>query len=79
MTSVSGPVPGERPDHEPSSDEQAQDPGSSHPTAGAPHLDDEDRAEALEEMPRGNATVGDMVDSDAVDSRAHEVPEDGPA
>lgn len=66
----------DRPAHEPSSAERAEHPGSSHPTAGGPHLDDEDRAEALEAMPEGNATPGDMVDSDAVDSRAHDDPAD---
>ena len=57
---------------EPSSDERAEHPGSSHPTAGAPHLDEDDRQDALEAMPEGNAFEGDMVDTDEVDSRAHD-------
>jgi hypothetical protein len=47
-------------------------PASSFPGAGE-RVDAADRARALEAQPDGNATVGDMVDSDAVDSSAHEV------
>jgi hypothetical protein len=32
----------------------------------------EDRQRALDAEPDGNATVGDTVDTDALDSRAHE-------
>ena len=45
------------------------------PTAGE-RVSDEDRQRALDAEPHGNATVGDTVDTDGVDSRAHE---DGPA
>lgn len=47
-------------------------PASSFPGAGE-RVDEGDRAEALDAQPEGNATVGDMVDTDAVDSSAHEV------
>ena len=47
-------------------------PASSFPGAGE-RVDAADRARALEAQPDGNATVGDMVDTDAVDSSAHEV------
>ena len=40
------------------------------PTAGE-RVSDEDRQRALDAEPDGNATVGDMVDTDDVDSRAH--------
>ena len=46
-------------------------PASSFPGAGE-RVDDSDRARALEAQPDGNAGVGDMVDTDAVDSSAHE-------
>jgi hypothetical protein len=49
-------------------------PASSFPGAGE-RVGEADREDALEAQPEGNATVGDMVDTDAVDSRAHE---DGP-
>jgi hypothetical protein len=45
-------------------------PASSFPGAGE-RVDDS--AAALDAEPAGNATVGDMVDTDAVDSSAHEV------
>ena len=48
-----------------------QHPDSAFPGAGA-RVDDAERQAALEAMPGGTATVGDMVDSDALDSRAHE-------
>ena len=44
-------------------------PASSFPGAGERR---DDGAEALEAEPAGNATVGDTVDTDAVDSSAHE-------
>lgn len=68
----------EQPGHDPSSEERAEHPGSGHPTAGEDHLDADDRAEALEEMPAGNATEGDTVDSAELDSRAHGGPGEGP-
>lgn len=47
-----------------------------HPESVFPHagerVGDDERHAALDAMPEGNATVGDMVDSDGVDSRAHE-------
>jgi hypothetical protein len=44
---------------------------SDFPTAGE-RVSDEDRQRALDAEPGGNATVGDMVDTDAVDSQAEE-------
>ena len=44
---------------------------SAFPGSGE-HVDDEDARRALDAQPEGNATVGDTVDTDAVDSRAHE-------
>lgn len=41
------------------------------PGAGR-RVSDEERQAALDAAPAGNATVGDTVDSDAIDSRAHE-------
>ena len=41
------------------------------PTAGE-RVSDEDRQRALDAEPDGNATVGDTVDTDDVDSSAHE-------
>lgn len=41
------------------------------PDAGR-RVSDEEREAALEAEPAGNATVGDMVDTDGLDSRAHE-------
>lgn len=46
-------------------------PASSLPGAGE-RVDDADRVRALDAEPAGNATVGDTVDSDSLDSRAHE-------
>jgi hypothetical protein len=46
-------------------------PESIFPGAGE-RMDDATREEALLAEPRGNATVGDMVDMDLIDSRAHE-------
>ena len=45
---------------------------SAFPAAGE-RVSDEDRQRALDAEPEGNATVGDMVDTDEVDSSAHEV------
>ncbi|MDT0184768.1 hypothetical protein Q9S36_31745 [Microbacterium sp. ARD31] len=41
------------------------------PGAGE-RVSDEDRQRALDAEPAGNATVGDTVDTDGLDSRAHE-------
>jgi hypothetical protein len=41
------------------------------PGAGE-RVSDEDRQRALDAEPGGNASVGDTVDTDALDSRAHE-------
>ncbi|KRF37662.1 hypothetical protein [Nocardioides sp. Soil805] len=46
-------------------------PASSFPGAGE-RVDESDRRAALDAEPEGNATVGDAVDTDAVDSSAHE-------
>lgn len=44
---------------------------SAFPGAGR-RVSDEDRQRALDAEPAGNATVGDTVDTDDVDSDAHE-------
>ena len=44
---------------------------SAFPGAGE-RVSDEDRQRALDAAPEGNATVGDTVDTDDVDSEAHE-------
>lgn len=46
-------------------------PASSFPGAGR-RVGEEDREKALDAEPAGNAAVGDTVDTDAVDSSAHE-------
>ena len=48
-----------------------QHPDSAFPGAGE-RVDDADRQAALDAMPGGNATVGDTVDTNTVDSRSHE-------
>ncbi len=58
------------------SDDQP-DPYAAHPEesvfpAAGERVSDEDRQRALDAEPAGNATVGDTVDTDAVDSSAHE-------
>jgi hypothetical protein len=53
----------------------AGSPASVFPGAGERVGEDERRA-AREAEPAGNATTADMVDTDAVDSRAHEQPVD---
>lgn len=61
-----------------SSDEQsAPDSYAPHPEesafpAAGERVSDEDRQRALDAQPAGNATVGDTVDTDDVDSDAHE-------
>ena len=60
------------------SDDQAQsDPYATHPEESAfpgagERVSDEDRQRALDSEPAGNATVGDTVDTDGLDSSAHE-------
>ncbi|QIK74963.1 hypothetical protein [Nocardioides piscis] len=46
-------------------------PASSFPGAGR-RVDDEERQEALDAMPEGNAEEGDAVDTPTLDSRAHD-------
>ena len=61
-----------------SSDEQtAPDSYATHPEESAfpgagERVSDDDRQRALDAQPEGNATVGDTVDTDDVDSDAHE-------
>ncbi|MCY7399746.1 MAG: hypothetical protein LH477_02080 [Nocardioides sp.] len=62
-----------------SSDQTAPDadPYAEHPEESAfpgagERVDADDRQRALDAEPTGNATVGDTVDTDAVDSSAHE-------
>ena len=60
------------------SDEQAgPDPYAEHPEksvfpGAGERVSDADRQRALDAEPAGNATVGDMVDTDGLDSSAHE-------
>ncbi|MBC2932041.1 hypothetical protein [Nocardioides sp. zg-1228] len=60
------------------SDEQTgRDPYAEHPEesvfpGAGERVSDADRQRALDAQPRGNATVGDTVDTDDVDSEAHE-------
>jgi len=60
----------EQPEHEP--DPYAEHPERSAFPAAGERVSDEDRQRALDAEPAGNATVGDTVDTDEVDSRAHE-------
>ena len=58
------------------SDDQP-DPYATHPErsvfpGAGKRVSDEDRQRALDAEPHGNATVGDTVDTDGLDSRAHE-------
>jgi hypothetical protein len=58
------------------SDDQP-DPYATHPEesvfpAAGERVSDEDRQRALDAEPGGNATVGDTVDIDGLDSSAHE-------
>jgi hypothetical protein len=53
------------------------DPYAEHPEesvfpGAGERVSDEDRQRALDAEPEGNATVGDTVDTDEVDSSAHE-------
>jgi hypothetical protein len=60
------------------SDEQTgPDPYAEHPEesvfpGAGERVSDEDRQRALDAEPAGNATVGDTVDTDEIDSSAHE-------
>ena len=54
------------------SDPYAEHPEDSVFPAAGKRVDEEGLERALEAQPAGNATVGDMVDSDEVDSAAHE-------
>ena len=58
-------------------DQNPSDPYATHPEESAfpgagERVSDEDRQRALDAEPAGNAEVGDTVDTDEVDSRAHE-------
>ncbi len=58
------------------SDDQ-RDPYATHPEqsvfpAAGERVSDEDRQRALDAEPGGNASVGDTVDTDGLDSSAHE-------
>ena len=60
-----------------SDDQTAPDPYAEHPEdsifpGAGERVSDEERQAALDAEPAGNATVGDTVDTDAVDSSAHE-------
>lgn len=60
---------------DPDATEEASPP-SSLPGAGR-RVSDAEREAALAAEPAGNAEVGDTVDTDAIDSRAHEGVDDG--
>lgn len=58
-------------------DPTESDPYGTHPEesvfpGAGERVSDEDRQRALDAEPAGNATVGDTVDTDDVDSSAHE-------
>ncbi len=60
-----------------SDDQPATDPYATHPEesvfpGAGERVSDEDRQRALDAEPAGNATVGDTVDTDGLDSSAHE-------
>ena len=60
------------------SDSTGPDPYAEHPEesvfpGAGRRVSDEERLAALDAAPAGNATVGDTVDTDGRDSRAHEV------
>lgn len=57
---------------QPEPDEYAAHPEESDFPAAGERVDDADRERALDAEPGGNATVGDTVDSDEVDSQAEE-------
>jgi hypothetical protein len=60
-----------------SNDRTDADPYAEHPEesvfpGAGERVSDEDRQRALDAEPAGNATVGDTVDTDGLDSSAHE-------
>lgn len=59
-------------DDQPGTDPYAEHPDESVFPAAGERVSDEDRQRALDAAPAGNATVGDTVDTDGLDSRAHE-------
>jgi hypothetical protein len=59
-------------DEQPGTDPYAVHPEQSDFPAAGERVSDEDRQRALDAAPEGNATVGDTVDTDGLDSRAHE-------
>ena len=64
-------------DEQSGSDRTEADPYAEHPEesvfpGAGERVSDADRWRALDAEPAGNATVGDTVDTDDVDSRAHE-------
>ena len=59
-------------DDQPETDPYAVHPEESAFPAAGERVSDEDRQRALDAEPAGNATVGDTVDTDGLDSRAHE-------
>lgn len=64
----------EWPDPDRSDDEDC--PPSVFPGAGR-RVDEDERRAALEAEPAGNAEIGDMVDTDEIDSRAHDPSAEG--
>jgi hypothetical protein len=78
--SATGSGSGDTPDSGPATDpgREWRDPDASDadgsPASGFPGAGErvDDGSEALEAQPAGNATVGDTVDTDALDSSAHE-------
>jgi hypothetical protein len=57
---------------QPEQDAYAEHPEESDFPAAGERVSDEDRQRALDAEPGGNATVGDTVDTDEVDSSAHD-------
>ena len=68
-------VEGMSSDHSTDPDPYAEHPDESAFPAAGERVSDEDRQRALDAQPGGNATVGDTVATDDVDSDVHE---DGP-
>ena len=56
--------------HDPDRSDDDESPASWFPGAGR-RVGDDERLAALKAEPAGNAEVCDMVDTDAIDSRAH--------
>ena len=57
--------------HDPDRSDEDELPASCFPGAGR-RVDDDERLAALRAEPAGNGEVCDTVDTDAIDSRAHE-------